>query len=236
VNLLLFDANQRNDDGTLTISGRQHLHLQQTLRAKPGDTLRVGAIDGLLGSATVLQMDNQAARLEVVLDRQPPPPLPLTMVLALPRPKMMRRILQTTASLGVKTLHLINSYRVDKSFWGTPWLAADAIREQLWLGLEQAADTVFPQVHLHQLFKPFVEDQLPALAADTLALVAHPYGDQPCPAGIHQATTLAIGPEGGFIPYEIDKLRECGFAPVTLGPRILRVETAIPVLVARLFH
>src|SRR5690606_5939828 len=142
---------------------------------------------------------------------------------------------QTVASLGVKEIHLINSYRVEKSFWQTPWLAPEAVREQLLLGLEQCCDTLVPRVYLHKRFKPFVEDELPDIARETRALVAHPYTETPCPWNLREPVTLAIGPEGGFIPYEVEKLVACGFTPVTLGQRILRVETAIPVLVARLF-
>jgi RsmE family RNA methyltransferase len=57
----------------------------------------------------------------------------------------------------------------------------------------------------------------------------------PCPRNVKRAVTLAIGPEGGFIPYEMEKLVACGFAPVQIGERILTVETAVPALVARLF-
>jgi len=134
----------------------------------------------------------------------------------------------------VKELHLINSYKVDKSYWGTPWLEEAAIREQLLLGLEQSVDTVMPRVYLHKRFKPFVEDQLGAIIAGSTALVAHPYTETPCPIGLKEPCSLVIGPEGGFIPYEIDKLLESGCTPVSLGSRILRVETAIPVLIAKI--
>ena len=234
MNLLLFNETRLEDGGTLAVSGRQHLHLCQTLKCEVGDSVRVGQLNGAMGTGRVLSIDDGSTRLAVTLDRTPPSPLPLKLVLALPRPKMMRRILQTVASLGVKELHLVNSYRVDKSYWGTPWLEPSAVREQLLLGLEQAADTLLPTVQLHKRFKPFVEDDLAALAAHSRALVAHPYASSPCPTGLTEPTTLAIGPEGGFIPYEVDKLMECGFEAITLGPRILRVETAIPVLIAKL--
>ncbi len=234
MNLLLFTTDQRDDSGQLTVTGRQHLHLHQTLKVGIGDTLRVGEINGLMGSATVVDIASDSTKLDVVLDKEPPPALQIKLILALPRPKMMRRVLQTVASLGVKELHLINSYKVDKSYWGTPWLEADAIREQLVLGLEQSADTRMPLVYLHKRFKPFVEDELPVLVSGTRALVAHPYTDSPCPNGLSAPVSLAVGPEGGFIPYEVEKLQECHFQPVSLGPRILRVETAIPVLITKL--
>ncbi len=112
------------------------------------------------------------------LDQPPPEKLPLTLLLALPRPKMLRRVLQTVSSMGVPRLILLNSYRVEKSFWQTPFLEPAAIREQLILGLEQARDTVLPEVIIEKRFKPFVEDQLPGIAAGTVGLVGHP-GDFP---------------------------------------------------------
>jgi RsmE family RNA methyltransferase len=85
------------------------------------------------------------------------------------------------------------------------------------------------------LFKPFVEDELPALCAGSACLVAHPAANAAPPRDPAGPITLAIGPEGGFIPYEIDKLRELGFSPFALGERILRVETAVTAILAKLF-
>ena len=183
----------------------------------------------------LLSLNAEQAELQISLDTPPPAKLPLTLLLAVPRPKMLKRVLQTVASMGVPRLILLNSYRVEKSFWQTPFLQPEAIREQLILGLEQARDTVLPEVSIEKRFKPFVEDRLPAISADTLGLVGHP-GDYPaCPRAVSEPVTLAIGPEGGWIPYEVDKLQEAGLAPVQLGERILRVETAVPALLARLF-
>jgi RsmE family RNA methyltransferase len=148
---------------------------------------------------------------------------------------MFRRTLQTCATLGVKELWLINSYKVEKSFWQTPWLQQPALRDNLVLGLEQARDTLMPRVHIRKLFKPFVEDELPALLAGKQALVAHPGSAQPCPVHLQGPAVLCIGPEGGFTDYEVDKLQQAGCQAVHLGQRILRVETAVPVLVSRLF-
>jgi len=148
---------------------------------------------------------------------------------------MLKRVLQTVSAMGVARLVLLNSYRVEKSFWQTPFLEPAAIREQLILGLEQARDTVLPDVTLEKRFKPFVEDRLPSLADGTLGLTGHP-GEYPaCPRAVDGPVTLAIGPEGGWIPYEVELLRLAGLQPVQLGERILRVETAVPALLARLF-
>ena len=235
MNLLLLEDGDFIADDRVLLSGRRLKHLHEVHRAEAGDSLRVGRLNGLMGSGQLLRLDAEQAELAVQLDQLPPEKLPLTLLLALPRPKMLRRVLQTVSSMGVPRLILLNSYRVEKSFWQTPFLEPAAIREQLILGLEQARDTVLPEVIIEKRFKPFVEDQLPGIAAGTVGLVGHP-GDFPaCPRAVEQPVTLAIGPEGGWIPYEVEKLTEAGLQPVQLGARILRVETAVTALLARLF-
>lgn len=214
---------------------RRLAHIREIHGASIGETYKVGLLNGLIGSGTLLRMSETELELELDLTQAPPAALPLKLVLGLPRPKMLRRIFQTIATLGVKELHLVNSYRVEKSYWQTPFLAADAIHEQLILGLEQGCDTGLPQVHLHKRFKPFVEDELPGIIANTTALVAHPYTETECPRNIDYSLSLAVGPEGGFIAYEIDLLKKTGFDAVHVGERIMRVETAIPYLLGRLF-
>ncbi|MDP2229183.1 MAG: 16S rRNA (uracil(1498)-N(3))-methyltransferase [Moraxellaceae bacterium] len=235
MNLLLLRPEDMVAPDEAVLSGRRLKHVQEVHRAAVGEHLRAGLLGGLCGSAEILTLDREHMRLRLLLDAPPPPKLPVTILLALPRPKMLKRILQTVATMGVARLVLLNSYRVEKSFWDSPWLAPDAIHEQLLLGLEQSRDTMLPEVLLEPLFKPFIEDRLPALAHNTRCLVAHPVAEEHCPVALNQPLTLAIGPEGGFIPYEVEKFEAAGFEPVHLGPRILRVETAVTALVARLF-
>lgn len=233
MNLLLFAAGECTEDGLLRIGGRRAAHLRQVLRAKPGDELQVGEIDGQIGCGIVTAIDTHSAELQVTLQAIPPAKLPVILLLALPRPKMLRRILRAAAEFGAAEVHLINSYRVEKSYWQTPVLAAATIRDYLLQGLEQSRDTVLPPVHLHPRFKPFVEDQLPGLISGRDALLAH-LGDAPlAPTGLTRPTLLVVGPEGGFIPYEVDKLLAAGCRHVSLGPRILRVENAVAALLGR---
>lgn len=231
---LLFDEDFTAPDRVI-LSGRRLQHLHTVLKASTGETITVGRVNGDMGRGRLVRMTESEAELEVTLDTPPPAPLPLTLILAMPRPKMFRRVLQTSATLGVKDIWLINSYKVEKSFWQTPWLSDDNLQENLTLGLEQARDTIMPEVHIRKRFKPFVEDELPALLAGKQAFVAHPGTATPCPTHLNAAAALCIGPEGGFIPYEVEKLQEAGCQAVHLGARILRVETAVPVLVSRLF-
>ncbi|MCX4218802.1 MULTISPECIES: 16S rRNA (uracil(1498)-N(3))-methyltransferase [Pseudomonas] len=235
MNLLLLEEADFIAADRVVLRDRRLTHMQEVHRSEVGDSLRVGRINGLMGSAELLRLEAGEAELQVTLDQPPPAKLPLTLVLALPRPKMLRRVFQTVATMGVSKVILVNSYRVEKSFWQTPFLEPEAIREQLILGLEQARDTVLPEIIIEKRFKPFVEDRLPAITDGTLGLVGHPGNFPPCPRALSEPVTLAIGPEGGWIPYEIDLLAKSGLQPVQLGERILRVETAVTALLARLF-
>ncbi|WP_095167300.1 16S rRNA (uracil(1498)-N(3))-methyltransferase [Pseudomonas sp. Irchel 3H3] len=235
MNLLLLEEADFIAPDRVVLRDRRLTHMQEVHRCEVGDSLRVGRIGGLMGAAQVLRLEPGEAELQVSLDQPPPAKLPLTLILALPRPKMLRRVFQTVATMGVPKVVLVNSYRVEKSFWQTPFLEPEAIREQLILGLEQARDSVLPEIVIEKRFKPFVEDRLPAIVEGTLGLVGHPGNHPPCPRGLTEPVTLAIGPEGGWIPYEIDLLGKAGLQPVQLGERILRVETAVTALLARLF-
>ena len=101
--------------------------------------------------------------LRCVLDRQPPPRPGVDLVLAVPRPKALRRILAAAASLGVDRLVLLAAARVEKSYLASPVLRPERLRKHLLDGLEQAQDTVLPEVHLEPRFRPFIEDRMDAL-------------------------------------------------------------------------
>jgi len=234
VNLLLLEAPDVVAPGRARIAGRRLAHLRQVLQARPGDSLRAGLLGGALGTATLLHCDDRIAELAVVLDTPPPEPLPVALLLALPRPKVLRRCLRAATLLGVKEIHLFHSWRVDKSYWQTPLLAPERLREELLLALEQARDTRLPRIALHRRFKPFVEDELEAVAGARARLLAHPGAPEPLASAVGGPLLLAIGPEGGFIPYEVQSLTARGFAPVSLGARVLTVEVALAAALGRL--
>ncbi|MEJ2199816.1 MAG: 16S rRNA (uracil(1498)-N(3))-methyltransferase [Desulfuromonadaceae bacterium] len=235
MNLILLFAEDFVAEDRVLLRGRRLQHVREVHRAEIGRELCVGRAGGLIGCGRVLRLDREGLEMTVSFERQPPAKLPLTLLLALPRPNVIKRVLLAATSMGVARIVLMNGARVEKSFWHSSVMAAEKLRESLVLGLEQARDTVLPEILLRQRFRPFVEDELPSLCADTTCLVAHPEAREAPPRGLSRPVTLAIGPEGGFIPYEVEKLVACGFQPISLGDRILRVETAVPAVLSRLF-
>lgn len=234
MNLVLLFDDDFVDDGRVRLAGRRLEHIRNVHRAAAGDELVVGIAGGKIGSGRVLSSTKDGIEMEVRLDRDPPPPRHVTLVAALPRPKVLNRVIASVASMGIKQIFLINSWRVEKSYWSSPRLFDDNLRAQAILGLEQARDTILPRIETRRLFRPFVENELPSIIGASTPLVAHPYAADECPRGVSSPVTLAIGPEGGFITREIESLVRIGFRPVTIGERILRVETAVAYVMGRL--
>lgn len=234
MNLILLFPDDLTADGTVRLTGRRARHVHDVHRAQVGESLTVGRVNGLVGKGTVLAVAPDEVRLSVVLSEDPPPPTGLDLLLAMPRPKVLRRILQSAASLGARRIVLVAAQRVEKSYFDTPFLEPAEIERNLVLGLEQARDTVLPEVVVRRRFRPFVEDELDAFwpRATCARLLAHPAaarGPESCVLGkAGSPAVLAIGPEGGWIPFELELLEAHGFRQFGLGSRILRVETAVP--------
>lgn len=236
MNLVLF-AEQELRSGILRLTDFRAEHIRKVLGLKLGDRLRLGMINGRLGQGTVLSCDAAAVQIAVQLDREPPPVPPVELILALPRPIMLQRILKQAATLGAARIHLIRSAKVEKSFFHSPALLPEKITERLLEGLAQAAvDTRLPEVRIHPQFKVFIQDVVPEL--DGCGLLAHPNVSANLPQVFPQERDLrillAIGPEGGWNDFEVGCFLEQGFAAFSLGSRILHVDTAAAVLLGQL--
>ena len=230
--LLLQPEDHWLDATTVRISDRRAVHLRQVLRSAVGETIRVGVVGGQCGDAAITAIDASGITLAVALNEPPPLRHRFDIVLALPRPKMLRQILRTVAEFGVCNLHLINSARVEKSFWQSPLLAADNVEEALMAGMERARDTVAPVVHQHRLFRPFVEDQLSTICAGRPCWLAEMGSATALAESPARPAVVMIGPEGGFVPFELDLAQSLIAQPVHLGPRVLSVDTALTAALA----
>ncbi|MFZ5471984.1 MAG: 16S rRNA (uracil(1498)-N(3))-methyltransferase [Myxococcota bacterium] len=233
MNLLLLRDEDFLPDGSVRLAGRRLTHAHEVLRISEGKRLRVGRLGGLAGVGEVVHQSSEELVLKVTLDSPPPVRPGIDLVLAVPRPKALKKVLPAVASLGIDRVVLVNAFRVEKSYFDAKVLSPEAIDELLALGLEQARDTVPPQVLVRDRFRPFVEDELDALfGRSSRRLLAHPGAERSLtelrPGG---RVVLAVGPEGGWIPFELELLAAHGFEPFTLGARTLRVEVAVPCLV-----
>lgn len=236
MNLLLLTPGEVGDDSLVTLRDRRLVHAREVLRVNPGDSVRVGVRGGRLGTGTVLEQTPDHLTLRVTLTDEPPARPGIDLILAIPRPKALKRVIPAIASLGVDRVVLINAARVEKSYFDAKVLTAEALDALIDLGLEQAKDTVPPRIELRERFKPFIEDELDTWApADALRFVPHPVAVEVARAmPTDRRLVIAIGPDGGWVPFEVDLLARHGFAPISLGDRVLRGEVAVPAVIAAL--
>ncbi len=232
MNRILFDADEIRADGTVELCGAIAGHVLKVLRAEVGSTLKTGTVDGLAGMSRVVAVAGRSVTLAP--DHQTATPDPwLDLLLAVPRPKVLKRLWAQLAALGVGRIVLINARRVEKCYFDSHWVDPVSYRPLLLEGLMQAGLTKMPEVLVRRRFKPFVEDELDVLFPSACRLVAHPgVRTQSCGNNQSGRPLLAVGPEGGWSGYELDLLRTCGFRDFSLGERILRTDTACIALIA----
>ncbi|WP_413440470.1 16S rRNA (uracil(1498)-N(3))-methyltransferase [Synechococcus sp. MIT S1220] len=231
--ILLHPKDQWIDPSNVRLSDDRFLHLRNVLHADVGQLVHVGVVGGRIGEGLVTSVDQNGVCLRIRLSLLPPPRHRLDLIIALPRPKMLRRIFRTVAEFGVSNLHLINSARVEKSYWQTPLLSSNKVHDALCAGLSRSSDTILPQIHFHRRFRPFVEDELADLC-----------GGRPCWLADHGApmaltmtasvpSVVMVGPEGGFVPFEISLAESVIAQRAHLGQRILSVDTAVTSVLAQ---
>jgi RsmE family RNA methyltransferase len=237
VNLILCEAFEAGADGMVTLTGARAAHVRGVLGARPGDTVRIGIIDGPKGRGEVLELDDDNVVLRCAFDSLIPAPPAVDLLLALPRPKVLRRLWAQFAALGVGRIILTNASRVERHYFDTHVLEESTYRPLLIEGLQQAGDTRLPRVSIHRQFRILIEDELDAQSSNELRLVAHPGVGRSLTTlahDPHRRVLLAIGPEGGWNAFELELLTRHGFETISLGPRILRTDTACIALLALL--
>ncbi len=233
MNIILAEENEIENE-QLVLTDHRATHIVKVLRAEIGDSVRLGVINGLKGTGIIETIEKKHPRsvsirvnLTEAMNSRPQ----IDLIVALARPIMMRRILSQATALGVGRFLFTHANRVEKSFWEASLLEQENYQEHLLLGLEQAVDTRMPEVSYHRRFKPFIEDVIPSIAEEySHLLLAHPDAELTLTQGMKgnaERILLAIGPEGGWVDFEVNKFTEAGFQTCSLGERILKVDTAV---------
>jgi len=235
MNILLLELPDIIAPGRAFISGERADHLRRVLKKRPGESCKAGMLGGNLGTVLILDCRDGGFELELRLDAPPPEPVGAALACALPRPKVFRRLLASAAAVGVREFCFFGCFKVEKSYWESPFLEPESLAAIEREALAQCADTAPLKIEFHRLFKPFAQDVLPGFAAGRRLQVCHPEPGAPPmePAG-GRPTVLCFGPEGGFTGYELELLVAAGGSTVSLGPRILRCETAVPFALGRI--
>ncbi|MDA0577765.1 MAG: RsmE family RNA methyltransferase [Verrucomicrobia bacterium] len=229
MNRIILEPTELAPERVVTLTDHRARHIATILKPALGQPLRIGVVNGDIGTGVVRKCSRDRVTLECQLTGPPPPQPHICLLLALPRPKIMKRLWAPLASLGVQHIHLTNAAAVERNYFDTHWIEETHYRPHLLEGLAQAGITRLPCVSIHRQLKPFIEDNLETQFAETTRLLAHPTAEARIRNAIRPQTRrvlLAIGPEGGWTPYECDLLTAHGFIPVATGHEVLRSDVA----------
>lgn len=236
MNRILIKRNELTDNDTVILSDYRAEHIITVLKPQIGDKLRIGVLNGSPGTGIVSHIQSTAkssVTLKCTLNEAPLPVSKISLMLALPRPKILKRLIPQIIALGIDELLLTNAAKVEKNYFATHWLKTQNLEKLIINGLEQSGDTRIPNISIIKKLKPFIEDELSNRFRKHNRLIAHPYPVKPdtgnsasdIPDSTKQ-TLIAIGPEGGWDNYELKLFQNAGFTPFSMGSRILRSDTA----------
>ena len=249
VNRILFGKSEIVD-GLCTFSDARAEHVREILHGEVGQILKTGELDGLIGTSEIVSIDAANGAVTVRCDHATAAPRPwIDLILAPPRPRVMKRLLPQLAALGVGRIVLVGAEKVEKAFWGAQLLKEEVYRPLLVDGLMQSGTSAVPKIQIEKNFRRYLSGKLDEEFADSFPrLVAHPYRRRelapPSNTKLENSKTrklensptplLAIGPEGGWTDCEVAALEALGFERHSLGSRILRTDTATVALLAQL--
>ena len=242
MNRILFEKNEIVD-GLVTFGGERAEHVMNVLHGEVGQVLKTGEVNGKIGTSEILSVsapvaeDGDGTVVTVRCNHAEESLRPwVDLILAPPRPRVMKRLLPQLAALGVGRIFLVGAKKVEKDFWGATLLKEENYRPLLVDGLMQAGTSMLPQLETRRNFRKFVKDEVDGLWPSAMRIVAHPYGTQPRAIGSCRQlpVLLAVGPEGGWTDEEVALLEEHGFVRYSLGARILKTDTATVVLLGQL--
>jgi len=228
MNRILIQKDELDDDNMVVINDYRATHIINVLNPRIGEKLKIGILNGDSGIGTVSAISIGEVSLHGEFTDQKMQPPGTSLLLALPRPKVLKRLIPQIVALGVEELILTNAEKVEKNYFATHWLKEKNYKNLIINGLEQSGDTMVPKIRIVKKLKPFIEDELPTHFKSHNCIIAHPYTENRLSDVCTQGKKLlAIGPEGGWSNFETDMFQHAGFKPFTIGQRILRSDTAV---------
>ncbi|HOP05734.1 MAG TPA: RsmE family RNA methyltransferase [candidate division Zixibacteria bacterium] len=240
MNLVILINTDQTDERRYVLGDHRAEHIRSILKLKVGDEFEAGLLNGPIGKARILSDDGVVIEVEIGGLREPSAdPVAIHLICALPRPQTVKKVLQTIATMGVERCDFIRANRVERSFYQSPLIAEQNFMSYILEGLAQGKRTKLPEVAVHERFRPFMEDVLPTLDSGrerALRLLPDPEAAETLDKVFEQSSRviLAIGPEGGWVPFETELMESLGFVRYRLSRSILRVETAVTAALAQM--
>ncbi len=225
MNLMLFDKPFAGVK--LPAEDARAVHIRKVLRAQIGTLVFVGFVNDVRARAKVLELpDDGSVVLKVVGTEEAPRPLPISLLIGLPRPHTAKRLLFDAASMGVQALHFFESERSEPSYAQSSLWSTNEWRDRLRLGVEQSFGTHLPEVAMHA----DLQSAITALHGADISIALDNY-EATCALGtilpeVASSVLIALGAERGWSAAERDTFRKNGWKMAHMGAHVLRAETA----------
>ena len=238
MNRILFESAEAGDDGCVTFGGARAAHIAEVLHGEPGQTIKTGWIGGKVGTSVIERIDGEGDSLSVTVrpSHETPPLEPwCDMILAMPRPRVFKRLLPQLTAMGAGTIVLAGARKVEKCYWSAGCLDEAEYRPLIVEGLTQAGVSIPPVLRVEKDFRRYMETRFEDdFAGCGMRFLAHPDAAARVPSvsSASGRALVAVGPEGGWTDDELALLEAHGFRRLSLGPRILKTETAAVALLA----
>lgn len=238
MNSLVIFPGEGWETGRCVITGDRARSLAIGEEWQDGDEVHIALLGGERGSARVVRFSTDVIELEV-MHTQPSTPLrSIDVIVGLCRPQTVKKVIQAAVMAGVRSLHLVRTDKGERSYLDSHLLRPYALQAEVIKALEQIWEGSYPVIEVHRNFNYFTSRHLGGFGESGrgLKLIASP-GARPllCKdlAGECDSLVLAIGPEAGWTQQEVNNFVGCGFEPVGLGPRVVRVEVALNYLLGQ---
>ncbi len=234
MNLIILHKEDAVSGNSYSIADHRAEHIRTVIKPVSGDTLNVGLLNGPTGTAIVESIDDDQVTLTCTwLPLRHSQPT-IDLICALPRPQTLKKILASAAAMGIHRIHLVNAERVKPRYFKSSLLHYEKYKRFLLEGLSQGKRTKMPEIHIYKDFDKFFNETLGELENQEEKPAIRLLPDPETSILLNSIELvrtnriiLAIGPEGGWIPPELDLINGLGFHKFSLGRWILRVENAV---------
>lgn len=215
-----------------TLEGAEAHHLIHVMRAKCGAEVVLFDGSGAEFTAVVEKVGRSSLELKILsreeIDRELP--LEITLGVALPKGDRQKWLVEKAVELGVAKM---TPLKTERAVAQPVEQALERLQRAVIEASKQCGRNRLMEIQPPQSFADFIKNSLP----ESCRLLAHPQEnscgvEQQPQKTIPKSVLLAIGPEGGFSPDEINLALDSGWQTIDLGRRILRIETAALVLTA----
>jgi len=222
---------------TVVLDGNTGHYLARVLRLTVAAPVTLFNGDGLdyAGEVSAIERDRVTVGVSDALQVNNESPLKITLVQAVSRGERMDYTLQKATELGVACIQPVTSQRVEVRLDQKK----QAKRLAHWQGVvisacEQSGRAVVPQVRPLLSLQQWLLTRHEGSGEAEPCLVLDPFAATRLPRVRTESSSISvlIGPEGGFSDEEMEQLQTAGLTPVSLGPRVLRTETAGPAAIA----